>query len=770
MPMRNTNLRWDFPELMHVPGDFQLAIGGSSLIAKTLYRRGFTTTGDALAFLDPGLYSPHPPSELPGIDAAADRILKAIHNKEQILIWGDFDVDGQTSTTLLVSALQALGASVQHHIPIRAEESHGISLPVLTEKISALSPQLIITCDTGIDANEEIEFANQAGIDVIITDHHQLPPALPNAFAIINPSMLPANHGLKNLPGVGVAFKLIEEIFTPFDMDPSYLLDLVALGIVSDVATQKGDTRYLLQKGLDVLRNTPRPGLLEIYKFNDLTPSQINEDHIGFVIGPRLNALGRLGDANSCVEFFTTKDPTRAHSLAYRLDKLNKTRQLLTEDIFQEAEKMISAFPELVEEYPILVLQGSAQWHPGVIGIVASRIVERYHKPVIMLSQDGDRARGSARSIPGVDITKLISTAGDLLISHGGHPMAAGMSLPLTDVASFRRTLADNFLGIVGDSLPQSSLQIDLEIPFQDICESFILDFQRLAPFGSGNPKLTFATRGVFTDHNQIKVIGKSGNHRKVTFTDSNRDQRDFLWWNSTNLAIPENPLDIAFSLDLTTYRDQQQIQATLLHLRQSPEAPVYIPAPSQIDLLDLRGHEDPLSALSDLYSPSNSIIWAENKKPAGFDSFPRNKLSKSASLIIWTTPPSKLDLRLAIKKVTPNQVVLFGINPEIDRLDEFIQALFGLIKHIDRTGKSYDLIRFSEALALPEDVIEVGLEWIHQQGDYNLENINQGLVAMGPKQKLPGFDNVDRKLKLMLREVIAYRTYFNNAHIRALL
>ena len=770
MPIRNTDLRWEFPELMYVPGDFQLAIGGSSFIAKTLYRRGLTTTGDALAFLDPDRYSPCPSSDLPGMDAAADRILKSIHDKERILIWGDFDVDGQTSTTLLVSALQTLGASVQHHIPIRAEESHGISLPVLTNKISTLSPQLIITCDTGIDANEEIDFATQAGIDVIVTDHHQLPPTLPNAFAIINPNMLPANHGLRNLPGVGVAYKLIEEVFVHFDMDPSSLLDLVALGIVSDVAIQTGDTRFLLQRGLDVLRNRPRPGLFEIYKSNGLNPEQINEDHIGFVIGPRLNALGRLGDANSCIEFFTTKNPVRAFDLADRLNKLNNSRQLLTEEIYQDSENMISSYPELVEEYPILVLQGSAQWHPGVIGIVASRLVERYHKPVIMLSQDGDRARGSARSVPGIDISKLISTTEDLLISHGGHPMAAGLSLPLRNVAPFRRTLADNFFRVVGDALPESSIKIDLEIPFQDINEPFILDFQRLAPFGAGNPKLTFATRGVFTDHNQIRAIGKSGNHRKITFTDFNHDRRDFLWWNSVNLTVPENPLDIAFSLDLSAYRDQSQIQATLLHLRQSPQAPVYIPERPQIDLLDLRDHEDPLSALGGFYSPSNSIIWAENQKPPGFNSVPRSGLSKSSSLIIWTTPPNKFVLGQAIKNVTPNQVVFVGINPEIGSLDEFIQSLLGLIKHLDRTGKSFNLIRFSEALAMPEDVIEVGIEWIHQHGDYNLELISQGFVAPGPNHNLPDFDSVDKKLKLMLREVIAYRSYFNNAHIRALL
>jgi single-stranded-DNA-specific exonuclease len=768
--MRNSGIRWEFPELIHVPGDFQLKIGGSALVSQTLYHRGYTTPDDALGFLDPNHYKPCPPTDLPGMTAASERIINAITDRERILIWGDFDVDGQTSTALLVSSLQKLGASVNHHIPIRSEESHGISLPVLTDLIAAHSPQLIITCDTGIDANEEIEFANNSGVDVIITDHHQLTPTLPNALAIINPNLLPTEHALRNLPGVGVAFKLIEEIYSHFGQDPSYLLDLVALGIVADVAVQSGDTRYLLQKGLYTLRNSSRSGLSVIYKSNNINPKQINEDHIGFVIGPRLNALGRLGDANSCVEFFTTNNPGRAYALADRLESLNQTRQLLTDKIYHDAENMISAYPELVEDYPILVLQGSPQWHPGVIGIVASRLVERYRKPVIMLSQDGDQARGSARSIPGVHISDLISTAEDLLISHGGHPMAAGLALPLNNVTNFRRVLAENYIKLIGDTLPEDRILIDAEISFRDISESFIIDFQRLAPFGAGNPKLTFATRGVITDKSQIKIIGKSGNHRKISFSDPNNDQNEFLWWNSINLPIPENPLDIAYTLELSTYRDQLQIQSTLLHLRTSPATPVYIPARSPIDHIDLRKHEKPLIEIDDFYSSSESIIWAENQKPKGLPSFPRSELSKHATLILWTTPPSKLVLNQVIKKVSPNQIVFVGINPEINSLDQFVQALLGLIKHLKKTEKPFNPIQFSEALALPVDVIEVGVEWLHQQGDYNLDQINKGFVGSGPGKNLPNFEFVDEKLKHMLREVLAYRSYFRNAPIRALL
>lgn len=770
MPIRISQISWVFPDLTHVPGAYQLSVGVSPLVAKTLYQRGLTSSEEALAFLNPDLYSPSPPSALPGLELAANRIIKAIKDKEPILIWGDFDVDGQTSTALLSSALQKVGALVQHHVPVRAVESHGITLSVLAQIIQDLAPKLIITCDTGIDATDPVELANRSGIDVIITDHHQLPPALPNAFAIINPNFLLPDHPLHDLPGVGVAYKLIEEVYSHLEEDPSFVLDLVALGIVADVAKQTGDTRYLLQLGLDVLRKTSRLGLLEIYKMNDLDPAQINEEHIGYIIGPLLNALGRLDDANSCVDFFTTSDPALASRLALHLKNLNEKRQALTHEIYKEAENMIAAYPELVDDYPVLVLQGSPQWHPGVIGIVASRLVDRYHKPVIMLSREGDQARGSARSIQGVPISKLISLSKDLLTSHGGHPMAAGMSLPLIAVSQFRMSLAENYHRIVGDTIPSPEILIDAEIPFCDISEPFIEDFHPLAPFGSGNPKLTFATRGVTTDETHIKTIGRDGNHRKITFTDSQGDTNTLLWWNSADQIIPDMPLDIAYSLELSTYRNQPQIQSTLLHLRQSPESPVYLPKQTQIQLVDLRKKEDLLSEISRYSSSARTIIWAEYKIPTEFHSVPRSDLSRHDRLIVWTTPPSRLVLKQAVNKVSPTEIIIAGVSSPIYSLEGFIKALLGLLKHLKRTGKPYDPTRFSQALACPEDVLEVGLEWIQCHGEHNLAEFNADLLPSASSISQPGFSEVDKKLKHLLREVNAYRSYFTKAHIRAIL
>ncbi|MEJ2447764.1 MAG: single-stranded-DNA-specific exonuclease RecJ [Anaerolineales bacterium] len=767
--MRNIIERWVFPKLDPVPGLFQAKIGGSSLVAKTLYQRGYTSVDTALGFLDPVFYTPSPPSDLPGLFTAADRLESALKGGKNILIWGDFDVDGQTSTTLLYSGLVELGGSVTYYIPIRASESHGVSPASLQDKIDRFQPDLLITCDTGIDAVDAVRLAREQNLEVIITDHHQLPDQLPDANSIVNPNLLPADHPLRTLPGVGVAYKLIEELFSRQDRDSERFLDLVALGVVADVAEQVGDTRFLLQRGLEILRTSPRPGLSELYRFAGIDQREITEDQIGFVIGPRLNALGRLDDANSSVDFLTTSEPGRAHKLAEFLENLNRRRQELTEDIYQEAVAMIERSPSLVEDYPVIVLAGSSTWNPGVIGIVASRIVDRFFKPVIMLSQDGGDYRGSARSIEGVNITKLISESSGLLTSFGGHPMAAGMSLPAENVTKFRSSLSEDFHRIVGPPPEEVRIDIDAELSFNEISLDFITDIQRLAPFGAGNPKLLFATRGLSI--NAERIIGKNKNHRKITLTDPSGTDLDFLWWNSAQYSLPSEPIDAAYSLDLTTFRDQLQIQATIQHIRHSSDEPVYLKSPKKINFQDFRQSQSPMLDLESVISSGNVQVWAELKIPPGVQSRNRLELMDHPTLVIWTSPPNRQVLSTVVSQVSPSEIILFAIEPTFPSQRDFIQALLGLLKHLKLSDKEFDLERFAQALALPQDVIEIGLEWIHLQGDFYLSSLMAiGDFEPGPGTTLPGFQDIDRRLKLMLQEVSAYRRYYKTAPVGSLL
>ena len=321
---------WLEPSPVMVSEELRAALGGHPLVAEILARRGLTTPQAALAFLDPERYTPSPPDALPDLAIAAQRLRDAITRGERIAVWGDFDVDGQTATTLLVSALRDLGADVVYYIPNRLTESHGIRIEGLA-RVLAQGVKVLLTCDTGIAEHEAITFAKQRGVSVLVTDHHDLPDELPQADALVNPMRLPPGHPLRQLPGVGVAFSLRNNSASPCycgGTEGGPYLDLVALGIVADVAEQTGDTRYLLQRGLERLRRPQRIGLRAIFETARMDPTRLSAEHIGFGLGPRLNALGRLGDANLAVELFTTDDWGRARILAAQLEGLNNQRRL----------------------------------------------------------------------------------------------------------------------------------------------------------------------------------------------------------------------------------------------------------------------------------------------------------------------------------------------------------------------------------------------------------------------------------------------------------
>jgi len=362
--------RWIDPVPIDIPASFG-SLNLPPLIAQTLVRRGITSAEAARAFLDPSAHPESSPYELPGMEVAVERILSAITHREPICVWGDFDVDGQTSTALLVQTLTTLGADVTYHIPIRAIPSHGVHTPELTEIIDR-GTKLILTCDTGITAHESVNYAKSRGVDFVITDHHDPGETLPDAIAVVNPKLLPSRHPLSTLAGVGVAYKLAEALLGSNDFSRSQiatevattnLLDLVALGLVADVALLKGDTRALAQKGLQTLRETKRLGLQVIMDMAGVQPETVNEETIGFTFAPRLNAIGRLGDANPVVELLTTNDSVRARVLATQLEGLNSQRRLLTSQVYRAAEAQLREDPSLLEQ-PAIVL-GHPSWPGG---------------------------------------------------------------------------------------------------------------------------------------------------------------------------------------------------------------------------------------------------------------------------------------------------------------------------------------------------------------------------------------------------------------------
>ncbi|HJS18870.1 MAG TPA: single-stranded-DNA-specific exonuclease RecJ, partial [Anaerolineales bacterium] len=485
--------RWLNPRQVKIPTSFA-DLNLHPLVAQTLVRRGIDTLPAARAFLHPDDQTSVP---FPGIEPAVDRVLQSIRRGELICVWGDFDVDGQSSTSVLVQSLQSVGANVIYYIPIRGKESHGVHIESL-KPIIANGTSLLLTCDTGITAYEAIEYANSRGVDVVVTDHHDPGETLPNAKAIVNPKLLPEGHILENLAGVGVAYKLAEALLinyqipdTPFPLTPDSLLDLVALGLIADVALLKGETRTLAQRGIHALRRSTRTGLKVMAELAGASLDTLTEETIGFTFAPRLNALGRLSDANPAVELLTTRDAARARVLAAQIEGLNAQRRLLTSQVYEAAETLLRENPNWLTE-PAIVLSHQ-NWPGGVVGIVANRLVDRYHKPVLLLTESDDGLlRGSARSVEGLHITEAIASQKELLLGFGGHPMAAGLALSKEHFSAFRKGLGRAVEQQLGSVVRQEpSLQIDAWLQLDEINLELAGALEALAPFGAGNPSLT---------------------------------------------------------------------------------------------------------------------------------------------------------------------------------------------------------------------------------------------------------------------------------------
>ncbi len=733
------------------------------LVAQTLVQRGIQTPEAARAFLDPEAYSPAPPADLPGLSAAADRVEAAIQRHEPICVWGDFDVDGQTSTTILHSALLALGADVVYHIPIRARESHGVNLPVLAEVIDR-GARLVLTCDTGIGASEAVEYARGRGVDFVITDHHDLPEDLPGAAALTNPKLLPPSHPLASLSGSGVAYELAAELLNRIPssrLSSSDLVDLAALGLVADLARLTGDSRYLVQRGLEALRHTKRLGLRTMLELAEVDARRLTEEHIGFTLAPRLNALGRLGDANPAVEFFLTSDPGRARLIAVQLEGLNAQRQMLTDQVTQAAEAQLRANPALLAE-PVLVL-GHTAWPGGVVGIAASRLVERYYRPAILLSMpEGEAARGSARSVEGIDITAAISAQKDLLLGFGGHPMAAGLSIQPDRLPEFRRRLARTVEKMTGGVKPEPALAISAWLDLPDASLELAETLEQLAPFGPGNEKPVLAARGLRLV--AVAAIGRNKEHRKLTVADETGETRTILWWNGAGEDLPDGRFDLAFTLRASDWRGVLQAQLEFVDFRVVEEKPVEIRRPA-LEVLDFRREEHPLSALNAL--PGETLVWAEGEDKKKFAGVDRSSLGPCETLVIWTAPASPEILRTALETARPSRLVLFGRPAAADDPKLFLERLAGLVKFaIHQRQGATNFPALAEATAQREAAVRLGLEWLAAKGQIVFESRGEELhLAAGDQAGNPyAVGELESGIRTVLAETHAYRLYFSRA------
>lgn len=572
------------------------------LIAQLLVNRGITEAKTAREFLYPELVNLHPPSKMKGISDAADRIKKAIDDGEKIWIYGDYDVDGITSVSLLMSCLKHLGADVDYYIPHRLDEGYGLTQEGIVE-LKENGCNLVITVDCGIGAVEEVRMANEAGMDVIITDHHEPRGDLPPALVTLNPKLEDCEYPFDGLAGVGVAFKLAQALMgDEHGQDEDFLqgqLDLVTLGTIADVVPLMGENRIIAKYGLEVLNRMERVGIRALCEVAGVKEGSISGWAVGFQLGPRINAAGRLDTAHCAVQLLTTDSYEEALEIAQKLDEANRERQSIERSILAEASQQLQKYNLARERSLILASEG---WHPGVVGIVASRLQERYYRPAIVISLEGEEGRGSARSIPEFDIFHALERCSHLLEKFGGHKAAAGLSIAKENIGKFRR----EFSQVVAETLDSDDLKpkvtIDVEATLSQLSLDVVEQFSLLEPHGLGNPRPLLALTGLSL-RGLPRTVGKNGSHLQMTVSDGQNFLRT-IGFNKGQLERELYDRDISLDLvcrpNVNVWNEARSVQLTVeeivIHRGDSHEvtvASVEMMELSQIKMADRRNLPD---------------------------------------------------------------------------------------------------------------------------------------------------------------------------------
>lgn len=553
-----------------------------AIVAKVLLNRGFTDAAEAKKFLDKNSENFYSPDLMCDMDKAVDRIKKAIENKEHVVVYGDYDVDGITSTALLVRYLRGQGVDAKAYIPDRQNEGYGINKAAV-KKIYDSGATLLISVDTGITAVEETEYAKELGCDVIITDHHECKQELPDAVAVINPKRSDCKYPFKDLAGVGVAFKLV---CAASDKSENELLDeysdLVALGTIADVVPLKDENRVIAARGIDKLSKNPNTGLAAVISTLGLRQKWNNCAVVSYSIAPRLNAAGRMSNAMIAVELLLTQDPQEAQTLAVRLDEENRNRQNEEKIIFDEAVEMINSLD--LADKKVLVL-GKRNWHHGIIGVVASRICERYNKTCILISIEDEWCKSSGRSVEGINLFDALSHCSDILEKFGGHAYAAGFSIKEEYISELDRRL-NEFAKETDTGAKLPHMMIDSKITVADINAATIRKTEVLAPYGAGNKVPIYALMGArIVD---VKTLSE-GKHSRI-LVESDKKIVEAIAFGAGSLAAEYcvgDIVDIAGELNINLYNGQIRLQIIMTGIRISHKTTEDV-LPDRQDFVDI--------------------------------------------------------------------------------------------------------------------------------------------------------------------------------------
>ena len=541
-------------------------------MAQCLVNRGVTSKAEVSEFLNPRLKLLADPYLIPNMDAAIERLWKARENNERLLIYGDYDVDGVSSTALLVEVLTELGWAVEPHLPGRFDDGYGLSEVSLEKCLEQFKADIVLAVDCGSTAVKAIEFLNDKKIDVLVLDHHQVSTPPPEPFAMVNPQLSDDYPNFQELCSVGLAFKLAhalvkrgrqEGLQKERDLDLKQYIDLVALGTVADLVPLTGENRKLVHSGLEQLGETTRPGLIALKKVANVS-KPVTVFNVGFHLGPRLNAAGRMDNPDAALNLLIAKDRYEADKAAETLDNYNRERREIERDISTQAVESVRQRFDPGEDF--VIVEGNMEWHLGVIGIVASRVMREFYRPTFILSSDGDGWKGSARSIEGFDLAEAMRSCDDLLNDHGGHAMAAGVSVKPGRLEAFRERINEIAKKTITPEMFQPPLKLDAGTDLSELTLMHIEEMSQLEPIGQGNPEIQLLVPEL-TLSSPIYRMGRDKQHAKFWVTD-NHDACEVVAWNLKPEDEPKDTFDIAVAPQINDFNGRRSVQLKLIDWR----------------------------------------------------------------------------------------------------------------------------------------------------------------------------------------------------------
>jgi single-stranded-DNA-specific exonuclease len=550
----------------------------SPLLAQCLVNRGFSELEHITNFLQPRLKNLADPFLLPNMATAVDRLFQARERKETLVIFGDYDVDGVTSTALLLEVFQALGWQANCYLPHRVDEGYGLSQDGVENCLRKFPTTLLLAVDCGSTAVESVAWLRERGVDVLVLDHHQVSSPAPSATALVNPQ-LGKTESLPNAPftelcSAGLAFKLAHALvkrgremnipeFADYDLRP--LLDLVALGTIADIVPLVGENRLLVSAGLERLNTTQRAGLVALKKVAQCA-APIGTYEVGFQLAPRLNASGRLETAEESLRLLLARDEAEATLIAQALDMRNRERQKIERSIVDEVIGAVRA--KFNPDTDFVIVEGQLLWHIGVVGIVASRVLQEFYRPTVIIGGEGEEWRGSGRSIAGFDLAAALRECNDLLVRHGGHAMAAGLSIAAANLDAFRTRLNEHARRTLNPEDLHAPLRLDGEVGLDEIGLDRLAELDRLRPTGQGNPAVQFCARNL-SHQRPLQRMGTDKKHVKMWVTGGS-GTIEAVWWSAGKGSLPVGKFDLAFSPQINQYNGKRTVQLKVLDWRPS--------------------------------------------------------------------------------------------------------------------------------------------------------------------------------------------------------